>query len=165
MVSLGHLQQTHHSPPTHSLTHDPALSSFFPSNSSVLPPHPQLCGHLPFYNRNHEVLFDLIMHEDIRLPDHLSPSAKDILTKLLDKNPNTRLGGGAGDSKELMNHPFFEPIDFQKLYDKQIPVPFVPVVSAPVSCGLRIEALDGACFLLVRRCCLNPLSFAFRHNL
>ena len=25
-----------------------------------------ICGHLPFYNRNHEILFDLILHEDIR---------------------------------------------------------------------------------------------------
>ena len=29
-----------------------------------------MCGHLPFYNRNHEVLFDLILHEEIRCGRH-----------------------------------------------------------------------------------------------
>ena len=43
-----------------------------------------ICGHLPFYNKNHEVLFDLILHEEIRLPD--------ILTQILQKDPRKRLG-------------------------------------------------------------------------
>ena len=87
-----------------------------------------MCGHLPFYNRNHEVLFDLILHEDIRLPDHLSPEAKDVLSKLLDKNPSTRLGGGTGDGKDVMSHPFFASIDFEKLYRRELPAPFKPKV-------------------------------------
>eukprot|EP00730_Choanoeca_flexa_P003004 TRINITY_DN11258_c0_g1_i1.p1 TRINITY_DN11258_c0_g1~~TRINITY_DN11258_c0_g1_i1.p1 ORF type:complete len:492 (+),score=136.50 TRINITY_DN11258_c0_g1_i1:71-1477(+) len=89
-----------------------------------------MCGHLPFYNRNHEVLFDLILHEEIRLPDHLSPAAKDILSKMLDKNPHTRLGGGQGDSREITDHAFFASIDFDKLYNKQLPVPFKPKVAS-----------------------------------
>lgn len=89
-----------------------------------------MCGHLPFYNRNHEVLFDLILHEEIRLPDHLSPSAKDILSKMLDKNPHTRLGGGQRDGREVMEHPFFASIDFDKLYNKELPVPFKPKITS-----------------------------------
>jgi RAC serine/threonine-protein kinase len=88
-----------------------------------------MCGHLPFYNRNHEVLFDLILHEEIRLPDNLSPAAKDILSKMLDKNPHTRLGGGSRDGHEIMEHPFFASIDFNKLYNREIPPPFIPKVS------------------------------------
>eukprot|EP00045_Choanoeca_perplexa_P001997 m.22566 g.22566 ORF g.22566 m.22566 type:complete len:466 (-) comp11269_c0_seq1:176-1573(-) len=89
-----------------------------------------MCGHLPFYNRNHEVLFDLILHEEIRLPDHLSPAAKDILSKMLDKNPHTRLGGGQGDGREITDHAFFASIDLVKLYNKQLPVPFKPKVTS-----------------------------------
>lgn len=49
-----------------------------------------ICGHLPFYNKNHEVLFDLILHEEIRLPATLSTAAKDILSNLLVKDPRGR---------------------------------------------------------------------------
>ena len=85
-----------------------------------------LCGHLPFYNRNHEILFELILQEPVRLPDHLSEPAKDILAKLLEKEPLRRLGGDTGDGKTVMSHEFFAPIDFNKLYHKEIPAPFVP---------------------------------------
>eukprot|EP00049_Salpingoeca_infusionum_P017562 m.353468 g.353468 ORF g.353468 m.353468 type:complete len:471 (+) comp16770_c0_seq1:146-1558(+) len=89
-----------------------------------------MCGHLPFYNRNHEILFDLILHEPIRLPDHLSAQAKDILSKLLNKNPMERLGGGEADGKEVMAHPFFVSLDFKKLYNRELPVPFVPQIKS-----------------------------------
>jgi RAC serine/threonine-protein kinase len=89
-----------------------------------------MCGHLPFYNRNHEILFDLILREPIRLPDHLSADAKDILAKLLNKNPAERLGGGETDGQEVMSHPFFATIDFKKLYNREIPVPFVPQIKS-----------------------------------
>jgi len=87
-----------------------------------------VCGHLPWYHKSHELLFELILHEELRVPDHLSPLAKDILQKLLDKNPQTRLGGSPGDGKDVMAHPFFGPIDFQKLYNREIPPPFIPQI-------------------------------------
>ena len=87
-----------------------------------------ICGHLPFYNKNHEVLFDLILHEEIRLPDLLSPVAKDILTQILQKDPRKRLGGGERDGRDVQEHPFFAPIDFVKLYNLEIPAPFVPTI-------------------------------------
>jgi len=88
-----------------------------------------LCGHLPFYNRNHEVLFELILKEEIRLPAHLSASAKDLLSQLLNKDPKQRLGGGERDGHDIMEHPFFFNIDWKALYDLKIPAPFVPKVS------------------------------------
>jgi len=88
-----------------------------------------LCGHLPFYNRNHEVLFELILKEEIRLPAHLSASAKDLLSQLLCKDPKGRLGGGERDGHEIMEHPFFFNIDWKALYNLEIPAPFVPKVS------------------------------------
>jgi len=88
-----------------------------------------VCGHLPFFNRNHEVLFELILHEEIRLPANLSAAAKDMLTKILCKEPTERLGGGEGDGAEIMAHPFFASIDFKKLYNLEIPPPFVPKIA------------------------------------
>lgn len=87
-----------------------------------------ICGHLPFYNRNHEVLFDLILHEEIRLPQTLSSPAKDILQQLLNKDPRARLGGGERDGRDVQDHEFFYGLDFDKLYNLQIPAPFVPKI-------------------------------------
>jgi len=87
-----------------------------------------ICGHLPFYNRNHEVLFDLILHEEIRLPQTLGSTAKDILSQLLQKDPRLRLGGGERDGRDIQEHPFFFSMDFEKLYNLEIPAPFIPKI-------------------------------------
>nr|XP_014348563.1 PREDICTED: RAC-beta serine/threonine-protein kinase [Latimeria chalumnae] len=46
-----------------------------------------MCGRLPFYNQDHERLFELILMEDIRFPRTLSPDAKSLLAGLLKKDP------------------------------------------------------------------------------
>ena len=49
-----------------------------------------MCGRLPFYNRNHDVLFELILVEEIRFPRTLSEDAKLLLSGLLKKKPSLR---------------------------------------------------------------------------
>ena len=49
-----------------------------------------MCGRLPFYNRDPEVLFELILMEEIRFPRTLSENAKSLLKGLLIKNPKQR---------------------------------------------------------------------------
>nr|UAD82013.1 serine/threonine-protein kinase [Dugesia japonica] len=87
-----------------------------------------MCGRLPFYSTDHEILFELILQENIMLPSHITSSAQDILSRLLIKNPNERLGGGAQDAIEIMVHPFFENIDWDLLIKKKISPPWVPNV-------------------------------------
>lgn len=89
-----------------------------------------ICGHLPFYNKNHEVLFELILHEEPRIPSTLSVKARDVLTQLLQKDPRKRLGGSERDGRDVTEHPFFSSIDFKLLYDRKIPAPFVPKISS-----------------------------------
>ncbi|XP_023773902.1 RAC-beta serine/threonine-protein kinase-like isoform X2 [Cyanistes caeruleus] len=57
-----------------------------------------LCGRLPFYNQDHERLFELILLEDIRFPRSLGPESRNLLAGLLKKDPKQRLGGGPGDT-------------------------------------------------------------------
>eukprot|EP00914_Ancora_sagittata_P012466 GHVO01023975.1.p1 GENE.GHVO01023975.1~~GHVO01023975.1.p1 ORF type:complete len:488 (-),score=68.05 GHVO01023975.1:213-1676(-) len=85
-----------------------------------------MCGRLPFYNRDPEVLFELILVSDIRFPKTLSEDAKRLLAGLLDKNPKKRLGGGELDAKEIMSHSFFMKIDWQLLIDRKIQPPWKP---------------------------------------
>lgn len=49
-----------------------------------------MCGRLPFYNQDHERLFELILMEDIRFPRTLAPEAKSLLSGLLKKDPKQR---------------------------------------------------------------------------
>ena len=51
-----------------------------------------MCGRLPFYNQDHERLFELILMEEIRFPKNLAPEAKALLAGLLKKDPKQRCG-------------------------------------------------------------------------
>ncbi|XP_032964394.1 RAC-alpha serine/threonine-protein kinase isoform X4 [Rhinolophus ferrumequinum] len=89
-----------------------------------------LCGRLPFYNQDHEKLFELILMEEIRFPRSLSPDAKALLSGLLKKDPKQRLGGGPEDAKEIMQHRFFASIVWQDVYEKKLCPPFKPQVTS-----------------------------------
>ncbi|XP_041106713.1 RAC-gamma serine/threonine-protein kinase-like isoform X2 [Polyodon spathula] len=89
-----------------------------------------MCGRLPFYNQDHEKLFELILMEDIKFPRTLSSDAKSLLSGLLIKDPNKRLGGGPDDAKEIMRHSFFVGLNWQDVYDKKLIPPFKPQVSS-----------------------------------
>ncbi|XP_061480597.1 RAC-gamma serine/threonine-protein kinase isoform X2 [Rhineura floridana] len=83
-----------------------------------------MCGRLPFYNQDHEKLFELILMEDIKFPRTLSSDAKSLLSGLLIKDPNKRLGGGPDDAKEIMRHSFFAGVNWQDVYDKKVVLKF-----------------------------------------
>ncbi|MEE6493872.1 hypothetical protein FKM82_016959 [Ascaphus truei] len=89
-----------------------------------------MCGRLPFYNQDHEKLFELILMEEIRFPRTLLPEAKSLLSGLLKKDPKQRLGGGPDDAKEIMQHKFFYGIVWQNVYEKKLVPPFKPQVTS-----------------------------------
>ncbi|PAV80079.1 hypothetical protein WR25_25899 isoform B [Diploscapter pachys] len=49
-----------------------------------------LCGRLPFYSKDHQKLFELIMNGELRFPSKLSAEARTLLGGLLVKNPTDR---------------------------------------------------------------------------
>lgn len=49
-----------------------------------------MCGRLPFYSKDHEKLFELILTGTIRFPSKLTAPARTLLTGLLVKDPNQR---------------------------------------------------------------------------
>nr|AKE33866.1 serine/threonine-specific protein kinase [Nilaparvata lugens] len=89
-----------------------------------------MCGRLPFYNRDHDVLFTLILMEEVKFPRTISPEAKSLLSGLLVKDPNKRLGGGPDDAHDIMAHPFFAPINWADLLQKKIAPLFKPQVTS-----------------------------------
>ncbi|XP_064624162.1 RAC-beta serine/threonine-protein kinase A-like isoform X2 [Lineus longissimus] len=90
-----------------------------------------MCGRLPFYNTDHEVLFELILEENIKFPSYISMAARSVLQGLLEKEPKKRLGGGVGDVKDIMSHEFFADVNWIDLVEKKLTPPWIPDVTSP----------------------------------
>ena len=60
------------------------------------------------------------------MPDNISEELKDLLEKLLNKDPNQRLG--LKGANEIKAHPFFEGLDWQAVYNKQVTPPYIPTL-------------------------------------
>lgn len=84
-----------------------------------------LTGLPPFYDKDKELLFDRIENKRVKIPDRISREATDLLTRMLEKDPSNRIGSKYGIS-EIMEHPFCQSMDFEKLALKKISPPFVP---------------------------------------
>jgi serine/threonine protein kinase len=89
-----------------------------------------LTGLPPFYCRDRDRLFEKIRKGDLSFPKYLSVQAKDLLTKLLERDPTKRLGTGPDDAREIKNHAFFAEIQWDALALGQVPVPWRPTFSS-----------------------------------
>jgi serine/threonine protein kinase len=67
-----------------------------------------------------------ILFQEIPFPSYISPEAKDLISKLLDVNPKTRLGSGVNGSKNIKSHVFFKNINWELLEQKHIEPPYKP---------------------------------------
>ncbi|KAM0513616.1 hypothetical protein ACHAPE_007666 [Trichoderma viride] len=83
-----------------------------------------LTGLPPFYDTDANEVYRKILFEPLQLPESLSPVAKDILAKLLTREPEERLGA-KGVSK-ITSHPFFNDIDWESLLKRGYTPPFQP---------------------------------------
>mmetsp|Transcript_2777 Transcript_2777/g.8716 ORF Transcript_2777/g.8716 Transcript_2777/m.8716 type:complete len:746 (-) Transcript_2777:52-2289(-) len=63
--------------------------------------------------------------------DHFTKDAQDILRRLLDRNPETRLGSGRFGTRDIKDHPFFKPIDWDLLYQRRLTPEFKPHLQNP----------------------------------
>lgn len=70
-----------------------------------------LCGLPPFYDSNRLAMFNKIMYSSPKFPLTLGGKVKDLLLKLLEKDPTKRIGYRNGFS-ELKSHKYFEDVDW-----------------------------------------------------
>ena len=86
-----------------------------------------LCGLPPFYTDNLDKMYDSIKNNPVKFPKkiNLGEDTKDIIKKLLEKNPKKRLGYENG-IEDIKSHPFFSSIDFTLVEQKKLPAPFIP---------------------------------------
>ena len=88
-----------------------------------------LYGIPPFHDEKIERCFDLITSANIRFPSKikLTSSTKDIIIKLLRKNPIERLGKGELD--QIIQQPFFESINPKNVIIQKTTAPKKPTIT------------------------------------
>lgn len=59
-------------------------------------------------------------------PSHFSAEVVDLLKHLLTPDLSNRYGNLKNGTKDLMDHPWFQPIDFEKLRKKEVTAPYIP---------------------------------------
>jgi RAC serine/threonine-protein kinase/serum/glucocorticoid-regulated kinase 2 len=81
-----------------------------------------LCGIPPFYSENVNEMYELILQKPLEFPPGVNAAAMDLCTKLLDRNPETRMH----TVEAYVAHPWFADMNFTALMAKELPVPFMP---------------------------------------
>ena len=89
-----------------------------------------LTGSPPFGGNNHAKIQQNILKQKLTIPYFLGPDAKDLLIRLLRKEPSKRLGGTCTkDLKALKSHRFFRKIDWKALGRRELEPPIRPVIT------------------------------------
>lgn len=91
-----------------------------------------LTGSSPFHANNDMKIREKILKSKLVLPYYLSPDAKDLLTRLLRKEPKKRLGATMPkDMQTIKGHRFFRKIDWKKLDKREMEPPIKPLITDP----------------------------------
>ncbi|KAI0489647.1 serine/threonine-protein kinase psk1 [Xylaria cf. heliscus] len=91
-----------------------------------------MTGNPPFRGANNAKIQYNIVRQKAYLPYFLSLDAKDLLSRLLKKEPAKRLGSRMPkDLKTIKKHRFFRKIDWEKLEKKEVEPPIQPMITDP----------------------------------
>ncbi|KAJ2100662.1 Serine/threonine-protein kinase Sgk2 [Coemansia sp. S100] len=111
-----------------------------------------LTGLPPYYHQDNNAMYQRILSEDLRFPSALPPPAacngtmyagsgnvagnaigryaQDFVFRMMERDPQQRLGHGVFGTENIKRHVFFHGIDWGKIYRQEYAPPFVPKVSS-----------------------------------
>jgi serine/threonine protein kinase len=69
-------------------------------------------------------MYRRIVNDKLAFPSYVNDVCQDLIAQLLNRNPSDRLS----DPNLMKRHKFFDGIDWELLYQKKIPPPFIPIV-------------------------------------
>lgn len=84
----------------------------------------------PFRGEDEDEIYDAILADEPLYPIHMPRDSVSILQKLLTREPADRLGSGPTDAQEVMSQPFFRNINWDDVYHKKVPPPFMPQIKS-----------------------------------
>lgn len=87
-----------------------------------------LTGSPPFTGNNNKKIMDKILANKLKIPFYLTNDAKDLLLRLLKKNPDKRLK----DFAKLKNHRFFRKINWDDIVNRNFEPPIIPIITDPI---------------------------------
>ena len=90
-----------------------------------------LVGTPPFYDSSSLKLYDKILICEPHFPSNLDTVAKDLIQKLLVKDPHKRLGSGHAASDEIKQHEWFKDVKWDSLLGCHVRPPYKPKVASP----------------------------------
>ncbi|KAH3670410.1 hypothetical protein OGAPHI_000925 [Ogataea philodendri] len=80
----------------------------------------------PYYDEDVNTMYRKILNDPLVFPADFDPQTRDLITRLLNRDPKKRLGYNGVE--EIKNHEFFKDIDWNKLSHKGYIPPFKPQV-------------------------------------
>ncbi|KAI0020516.1 protein kinase-like protein [Xylariomycetidae sp. FL0641] len=91
-----------------------------------------MTGNPPFRGGNNAKIQNNIVKQKLTLPYFLGPDARDLLLRLLKKEPAKRLGSNMPkDLQTIKKHRFFKKIDWKKLEAREMEPPIQPMITDP----------------------------------
>ncbi|KAF7299216.1 Protein kinase C [Mycena indigotica] len=88
-----------------------------------------LLGQSPFRGDDEDEIFDAILEDEPLYPITMPRDAVSILQKLLNRDPQRRLGAGEEDAEEIKRQPFFKDVNWDDVLHKRIPPPYFPTIN------------------------------------
>jgi serine/threonine protein kinase len=87
-----------------------------------------MAGYSPFQAESPNKIYAKVIDRDMRWSSQIQEVGKDLIMRLLESDPEKRLGAIAG-GEEVRMHSWFRGVNWKKVEDKKIPVPFVPTLN------------------------------------
>ncbi|KAM8921332.1 ribosomal protein S6 kinase alpha-5 [Pelodytes ibericus] len=98
-----------------------------------------LTGASPFTvdgeKNSHAEISRRILKSEPPYPTELSEEVKELMQRLLQKDPEKRLGSGPEGSEEIKKHHFFKDINWEDLSAKKVLAPFRPIIKDELDVG------------------------------
>lgn len=85
----------------------------------------------PFRGEDEDEVFNSILTDEPLYPINMAKEAVDILQRLLTRDPEQRLGSGARDAEDIMEHPYFANIDWNAIIRCKVTPPYIPDIKDP----------------------------------
>ena len=87
-----------------------------------------MAGFPPFYDETPYLIYEKILGGKLEFPPHFDRALCDLLTGLLEADPQRRLGCGAAGAEDVKTHPWFSAVNWPALLQRKVQSPFTPPV-------------------------------------